>query len=1418
MPIFGQYETVREVHRGGMGAVATARRAGGPEEFVVKELRVSAEILGDEQAGRSVAVFIERAKVQQKAAAAAQSHWAPVYEVGPSPGGAFYVTTLYPRSAQRLIHGRVKLDGQALLTIVESVLSGLKEIQDACDRPHGNLKPTNVLIAGGGEAPLAAVVLSDPTESGSVPPTQGPDLRAVGELIYSLVMHQGLRARGGWPVPISPEWSRLGRSGQAWLDLCNRLLDPATEETPPPIESVIDALPRPAAQQGSRRPLILGGIAAGVLVLGLGAWLLMKSGPVPSNQGQVVPHGEFNPQAWTDLCTAYFDWFGALNESISPDLHANDERRVRFGTDPGLAAVLAEPMGPNRRWLDPRTIAKAPSADYQSLGQDFSNVQGSEAAGRTKQALSVINNVRAALTGDHPERWPLRERALAMTQACQKRGWTHAADYLKLVTDRLTAGPDLRSAIEALLDEAPLVDGLETLNRSADAIAGADDSVLAQFVPMVAAATPEVPAEQRTPAAVSGIRQSVKSLAGVSRDLATFVNGDWKTSVDHDAFASGSTVHQSVKPGQIPTPEQFAQWNSEARQPKFRSLADPNPFKDAKHAADLAKARDNLKQLQDRFATEAGADIARFSDQLKQAEQDLTAGVNQTWNRLTQENVVKGEGEFGQRLARLNSDILSTISAQSQTVQDAATALAREDDIGPSAAINQAWRTQRDQIRTAAKTSTELRRRADSTRSFLRELESKVPAVPAFEPNRDWTAGLASAAKDQREKAISAVVAPIPWTADGPPSGYTPAATAVDLYTSWSDDAKALATDVGAVEDRLDAMYPTAQPPGAGKSTDQILTAWTGRAVFSAATVQAAIKPVLDRVQRVRQIAAMKAGDRAALVAAAADTGHPDAAFAAWRRLGDPDIPWPPVRASLDEEGQRQSKLGGVARAAAAALPAAERDARRQALIAELDDGARQRWERHAAATATADEFRAAAAMKDAFKVDPAKIAEARTRFNLRLIDLEATDPKSTDEQAKGRIASFQQDVRALPGLASDPAVSALLGELQPLTSEAPEPPKVDIAKIGPGDPRLGAAAWAGTPSTDGGSVTFTHQFTAQGAPFNLTFVRVAPDGAPEAFICTQETTADLFIKSMAAGDRWATVGPMLPQYEPQFPNLNGPRVWVWSSPARPGRPLNVDRDWFWANPDLKPKGKTDPYPTGAGFPPASPVADSPMNFVTPVASLYMARVVGCRLPTSAEWAAAVKAELSDQALDAYVAQVKPNLRDQTWEAQRAYIQGLIDTRQLFPVNAPPRRADAGAFAWTPPDATSYYNQLNDGAVWFVPTPTGPGRIFHNLIGNVAEWLLDDAAAQDAIAPGTPPPDQVRTAAGTGLKVAGASALSPRQVDPRTPVVAPANVPAASDVGFRLAFSAAGATLKPDPVAVRLTKVLATPRYLLAKP
>ena len=56
------------------------------------------------------------------------------------------------------------------------------------------------------------------------------DALALGRLIHALVEFRPAWAPIRWPVPPSDAWKRLGRSGERWRELTNRLLDPNAAE------------------------------------------------------------------------------------------------------------------------------------------------------------------------------------------------------------------------------------------------------------------------------------------------------------------------------------------------------------------------------------------------------------------------------------------------------------------------------------------------------------------------------------------------------------------------------------------------------------------------------------------------------------------------------------------------------------------------------------------------------------------------------------------------------------------------------------------------------------------------------------------------------------------------------------------------------------------------------------------------------------------------------------------------------------------------------------------------------------------------------------------------------------------------------------------------------------------------------------
>jgi len=262
-----------------------------------------------------------------------------------------------------------------------------------------------------------------------------------------------------------------------------------------------------------------------------------------------------------------------------------------------------------------------------------------------------------------------------------------------------------------------------------------------------------------------------------------------------------------------------------------------------------------------------------------------------------------------------------------------------------------------------------------------------------------------------------------------------------------------------------------------------------------------------------------------------------------------------------------------------------------------------------------------------------------------------------------------------------------------------------------------------------------------------------------------------------------------------------GPRGW---QPTRDRSAIQPTREWLVALPGVAL------YPVNAVPPP--PSRSLPIQYVSPEAALYVARLLGCRLPTSAEWAGAFDAYGNAKTAGT------PNLRDKTWQQQQQHAAGQ-GGRLDWP--------DAGGFvaarATTTPKVgpeAGIVSEETDGVLWFASPGTGAGM--QHLAGNVAEYLFDSPTRLDQLLkePGVPSVRAVREVVDKGatfLKVVGGSALSPpeywdgssqRPFDRSYSVELEKARQGFSDVGFRLAFTA-----PVDPPAVRLASVLREQGY-----
>ncbi len=107
----GKFDSVSLLHRSAHTSVWSARPAGSPTappNHCLKRVELTDHELADHDATAAEDLLVGAAL--QQAMADKSDGWAPVYELGTDDGtDAFYVTKLYPRSAQSMIDGRARL-------------------------------------------------------------------------------------------------------------------------------------------------------------------------------------------------------------------------------------------------------------------------------------------------------------------------------------------------------------------------------------------------------------------------------------------------------------------------------------------------------------------------------------------------------------------------------------------------------------------------------------------------------------------------------------------------------------------------------------------------------------------------------------------------------------------------------------------------------------------------------------------------------------------------------------------------------------------------------------------------------------------------------------------------------------------------------------------------------------------------------------------------------------------------------------------------------------------------------------------------------------------------------------------------------------------------------------------------------------
>ncbi|MEZ6234557.1 MAG: hypothetical protein R3B68_10245 [Phycisphaerales bacterium] len=1397
MPSYGGYETTGRIFSIGARSVYAARAEGGKkDEFVVKVL-AGDDVFGEDPEAAKKA-FATRAKLHKQLTDAKAKAWVRTHAMGVQGDEVFYVTDRVPNSAQQLIAGKVRLDHADLSRVVGRVLEGLRELRSACGRAHENLKPTNVLIESGGNIATAKVVLTDPSgreHAGREKPGgasgEHADAKAIGELIHLLVLHAPFRALGGYPIEDSPAWGRLGKTGQQWRALCNRLLDPSAKAGDLSVESVAGEVGTFAAKGGGGlpKPLIIGGVA--VLLLAAGgavvAWPTIQ-GMMRGGEPPEPPPDAFDQAAW-DSWTDKALWADAVRRALrSGSLREVVERDSSLSSS--LLLLIDEEIE-----LDPRRVFSSLRREPTVAGLDApAEARTPESVQTTRDVVEWIERVEQVVA---PESWPtagLVDRASArFAELRWGKFEVFAADIKQRLADR--TDPDafargLREAIEARDSLVALVgatDAIDFGTRAAPTVEVEFGNVYTDNLFL------DAPVEPRDMDAFAAylrenrerINQTViasnttNTNPGTQNQTPNGTNGNGENQTPSgNNTANGQNTNpppdgdptnnnQTNPPAVDIGPDPRESWTGATRLAELRHRLDEPWTGDARGEqirADLRGVRGELDSL-DAAAASIGVDVMPWEqgniEQVRATIASIDAGLGGLSQRLdgvriayAAEVEARGQAEaqtaFDQARRALEGRALTEVSSP--------TLRARWDQ-GRTAILAQF--TQATDLSEMGAAASRLEQRINDARAAIPMAPSDIPAPPGAD-----AAAIRDALTAEREAALASA-----WDA-GEGEAFQAAIAEQGqriqaLYQATRAAGADLSLGVGAIGAGVGWREPI---PGAtaGQTLESLAESWAAAESALAASVAEALRPSArplgDLDNAIAQVE--RIGDPADLGAVVLDDQAAiQARLAAWDRLPQGSF------LAIDAESQMLQSL----RTAAGAMTD---QSRRDALVARLNQRATALWASRMDAARTRQELAAARDLAGTLGIGfDGTALSPRVRFNIGL----NTAIERAEQVAQNAAASDDEHRRALQSIldvanraenqalwAGDQAMAAWIASIQ--QAAAAPTGGGDLASVGPG-----SVGWR-YQNTDPSGQRAT--YVSPGG-VTLEFARVDLPTGQSAFLQTTEVSADAFGRAADQGGFWNELEAQWSGSAADVINGTdwpGPAVWSYDR-NQPGR-LSPNSIWLRAQ---RPSGPT--RAVANAFPPGfaeRPSLDMPMQQVTASAARLFAQRLGCRLPTVSEWRAAAQREPTSGW----------NVRDQVWLNQRNHAAN--NQRQTPAVPYPDEGAFAENFdvpAETGSSATPV-TSASDGTLYFQPVTAGPGATFKNIIGNVWEFVRDSQNNR--------------------IYVVGQSSLSPPEWG-TNPIEVPDYLERESrypDVGFRLAFDAPPPSAGAEPLRDRARAIL----------
>ncbi|MCW5766704.1 MAG: hypothetical protein KIT68_12095, partial [Phycisphaeraceae bacterium] len=593
-----------------------------------------------------------------------------------------------------------------------------------------------------------------------------------------------------------------------------------------------------------------------------------------------------------------------------------------------------------------------------------------------------------------------------------------------------------------------------------------------------------------------------------------------------------------------------------------------------------------------------------------------------------------------------------------------------------------------------------------------------LAASPPVNDERPWTRAVRNAADAARDARADRLIESL--QADPAPAAETFAAAvaaAAQQHAAAADAAKAYAAAWLAVENALNQAFTLDETAPGGKTVKDLIAEASTHPLHAERPFADAVQPVSERAAALPEIAAVGSLSTLRDRAIGASRATPEYVVAIWQRLGRPGLTgdaW--LEAQIDVFRQLDN-LGGPISAD-----------RKTQIIAAARRDLPARWLAHFAGVQDSNEVERCMLRRADFAVADADLARlpGAAKFNWRLSQLkEAVRGPDSDEKdaavkraVESLLAEDWGNVRAQDSVRQ--VLESLKAVLEGKTPVGVGAGPVVAADADPNQIGPALAGWAFV-GAKGDVLTYElkppegGQFKTGGPAPRLDFVRLTapgPDGAPSTvYLCTTEASLRLVIEVVDRANAW---GLLRGAFTANDADRALPFVWQWPGGREAPMVLTEDRDprtrkrsWIGTAPILASKSY---YP--AAVDPGEPSLDSPVQYVTPSAAGFIARLVNCRLPSGAEWTAALDAEPGSRDPALW------NLRDQTFNATAEHVRKSALTGLTHP--------DYRSFE--PPIADRRPYDHDDRTMWFatVGSDAGPTpRRFKHLVGNVAELVFE---------------------------------------------------------------------------------------------